>query len=807
MKIRNTLVIATLAASAGAARADYCPPHVSDFDSWGWTQSSQSGDAWMTPIVCSSNAHRQAVVDLVKADLGLGENWDYWDDILPDAANCNPDSWAGRLVNGAYAAQYIGENRDNDTFTHFACPDGILPDGSTVKFWLSQYVAYYVSEEGFDWECLADGDNAGGSDGYTYASNPSGNSALSLYYPWFWNKTVVDRASTLVHESTHEFAGHISNSACSNGASCDDVFMNANAQSFQVVFDAQAVDAYQREPGSRDLKIVNFGNDVCGYLPLLPDQERFSLVQVMQNKLKTCFQTVPPKSQWPASAFIDNVSGTIYDLASEPNGQDGTAYRIDVTNGAMWPCGKVCNPNDYVFNPNGNSGSRACNEAYQPGNAQVNADNRARCNSLNAQVAAGVTPAQHAALKSQAISMKSCISGFSDQYLDQVCTETMAGAHTVADIDQHWGIPDSYGYAYDAEEAIHACQARFCAAQPVDAWRQQAQAACFEWDDPAGCLPLACGDLAAIAADKGRDSFQYLDAVVCRASELARDFSGLTDKVTGCQAGFEDCLIHERYEAGWQAQLQGGECWSANLGAVDPLYTNRRLQIGTMSAERYAASDRGPGLLRSQCAQEEMECEALQAALHALAAKLAHEAASQRPIWKGPPLPDPWERLAGRFDRELAQSMSDLGAELADPQAPAAVPLARDLRIRRAAAMPEARVALSELIGRDTWFSAGGARFGQGVFSPQSLQRFGGAAPEHDAYGAPTAGFEPEIQALQTLAQRLDSREWQSEVALVTRLSATTYYDHMVALLNARTAQDVLAAHDALRADLARLRQ
>jgi hypothetical protein len=44
-----------------------------------------------------------------------------------------------------------------------------------------------------------------------------------------------------------------------------------------------------------------------------------------------------------------------------------------MVNGAMWPCQAVCNVADYTYNANGPSGSKACNEDWQSGNAARNA--------------------------------------------------------------------------------------------------------------------------------------------------------------------------------------------------------------------------------------------------------------------------------------------------------------------------------------------------------------------------------------------------------------------------------------------------
>ncbi len=794
---------------AADALADACPPSSNDFNTWGWLRGTQSGDDWMTEVVCDSPATRNAIRDMVVQRLGLDENWDYWEDIIADVPDCDPNTWAARTVNGGYAVEYVGIHRDNDTFTHFATATGILPGGEVVTHWLTQYVDFYISEEGYDWECLGDDDEPGGADGFLFASNPSSNSACTFYFPWFWNKTVMDRASTVVHEATHEFSGHVDDDACSNGASCDSSFMAANSQTFQILFDAQSVDAYQREAGSRELKVVNFGADVCGYLPLLPDGQRFAQVAVMQSKLNNCFESTPAQSAWPTAAFIDEVSGTIYDIVARPNGVAGTAYRIDMTNQSRWPCGKVCNTADFTWNANGTGGPRACNEQWQPGNAQVNADNRQHCRDLNAQVNAGVTPAERSSLLAQAANtMRPCIPGVSEQYIAHVCDQVMIGADHVDDIENAWPLADNIGYGYDAEEAIRGCQTRFCRTQPIDAWNGEAFDACFEWDDPAGCMPLACGDLEAIADSKGRDSFEYLNALVCRASELGRNIDALEAEAPICDRVFDECWIRENYLPLWQAQLAGGECWSEgvqNLG--DPLAIGRRLAVGTIDANRYVVSDQGVGLLRSECAMQKQECDALQASLAALHAKIARMNAGGRPAWRVPPLPDPWERLDGRYDREVLVEAAALGEQIMQPIGFADVPLSRNGRLLRLVNRPEARVALAELVGQDLYLSTGGARFAAGTFAPDRIARYSGPDAARDTHGLATDGFEDEVAALQMLAARVESREWQALMARAGELDGATYYTHLEALLGARDGVELLAAHDELQTDLQALRR
>ena len=90
--------------------------------------------------------------------------------------------------------------------------------------------------------------------------------------------------------------------------------------------------------------------------------------------------------------------------------------------------------------------------------------------------------------------MVSCAPGLSASFLNTVCATAASGATHVRDIAARWPeFPEDYGYVEDV--AIRSCQAKFCDRQPKEAWRTAASAACYEWDDSAGCLALACGEL------------------------------------------------------------------------------------------------------------------------------------------------------------------------------------------------------------------------------------------------------------------------------------------------------------------------
>lgn len=804
--IIGALLVLSLSTPAWAA--DWCPPNSSDFVAWGANDAVTSGDVWMSNVWCGSYVNgvlvplpsREPVINSVVDAMGLGQNWSRWAQLMSTVTACDPEAWSARFTNGAYFADYLGYHRLQTSFAQTASPGAIMPEGDWVTYWLARYVKYYTREDGWAPFCIATNDIAGTSDNrFVFASNPTNHDPLRVYFPWFWNLTAVDRASVLVHEATHQFSSHIGDGECLNKGSCDDAFGNGNAQTFTIYFNAQTMDAYRRKTDSTELEVYNYGQDFCGYVPLVPDAQRWAQVQSMQDRLMTVFKYLPPSSQWPPSAFIDFVWGTGLDFGDAPGGASGDAYRIDLVNSSRWPCGAVCTPADYDF---ASGGARACNENYQAGNIAINQQNRSLCFALNTQVALGVTPTQHASLRNRiANEAKPCLSGVSDTWVAQVCTQLSAQATKVEDLETQWSIPDMEFY-FDASHAIHACQASFCAQKHTAAWDTAGSAACFEWDDPYGCLKLACGDLAALQSQYGKGSPEYLKAVVCRSSELNRDFAGLADPESACSEAYQACILKERYEAAWAAQQAGGACWVRGSGSsptTDPLFVTLRDKAGTVAVENFLALDTTAHLATSRCLMENMTCLAQQAALDAALAKMIHDEARTRPVWKMPTLPDSWEKLRGRYDREVFNEMTRIGAELTDPTVTFG-PLSKNAGIVRLVSSPEASLAIAEAVGQDTYLKAGGSRFAKGIFNPTTLARFSSQA---DPYGLSAAGHSAELGALGRLNQRLSATQVETAFSKTARLTAPQAYGHLLALFNAKNGLELEVAFESFVTDAA----
>ncbi|MDP1922840.1 MAG: hypothetical protein Q8L14_41740 [Myxococcales bacterium] len=796
-----------LSLSSPAWGADWCPPSANDFTSWGARDAVTTGDVWMSGVWCGASVNgvlvplpsREPVINSFIDAMGLGQNWgSRWAALMSNVTSCDPESWSGRFANGAYFADYLGYHREQTSFVQSGSPWAVMPEGDIVKYWLARYIKYYTREDGWAPFCIATGD-VPNDNRFTNAANPDNHDPLRVYFPWFWVLSTVDRSSVLVHEATHQFSSHIGDGECANQGSCDPVFGSGNAQTLTIIFAAQAMDAYRRAPDSSQLEVYNYGQDFCGYVPLIPDAQRFALVQSMQLRLMNTFKYPPPQSEWPPSAFIDFVWGTGLDFGDNAGGASGSAYRIDLVNGSRWPCGAVCTLADYDF---ATGGTRACNENYQAGNVAINQQNKALCLALNTQVAGGVTQTQHALLRNKVTSeAKPCLAGVSDAWVAQVCSQLSSQATKVEDLETNWSIPDME-FHFDASRAIHACQASFCAQKHTTAWDTAASAACFDWDDPYGCLKLACGDLAALQNQYGKSSPEYLKAVVCRSSELNRDFAGLADPTSACSEKYTACLLEERYQAAWAAQQAGGACWVRGSGSsptTDPLFVTLRDKAGTVAVENFLALDTVSHLATSRCLMENVTCQMEAAALDAALAKLIHDEAKTRPVWKVPTLPDSWEKLKGRYDRDVFNEMDRIGAALTDPTVTFG-PLSKNPALARLVASPEASLAIAAVVGQDTYLKAGGSRFAKGIFNPAVLTRYG---TEADPYGFSTAAHTAELSALGRLNQRLSATQVETAFSKTNRLTAPQAYGHVLALFNAKNGVELEAAFEAFVADAA----
>ena len=71
----------------------------------------------------------------------------------------------------------------------------------------------------------------------TFATHFNGiDDYTELYWPFFYNQNVFQRAATIVHESRHDDVGHDGGTACGNGGSCDVSWATNGANRYQVLY-------------------------------------------------------------------------------------------------------------------------------------------------------------------------------------------------------------------------------------------------------------------------------------------------------------------------------------------------------------------------------------------------------------------------------------------------------------------------------------------------------------------------------------------------------------------------------------------
>jgi hypothetical protein len=784
--MRSVTFLAVLMLIASTAKAEPCPPTPADFARWGVLPSDASGDDWLGRRWCGTPtpagptgadpAARAAVIASVRANMGLDRS-DEWEQFLDQTSSCE-SNWGLRLMNGGYFGDLVGESRDQDSLRHRLTPLAGIPGRyPVITRWSSQWVNHYTSDIGHDFEC---GDMPTRTGGWVLnASNPA-IGANNLFYPWFWLSAVPSRAGTLIHEAAHEFSNHIGNERCINGGSCDRAFGEANATTFGVTFQMQSVDAYQKAAG-RELAVANFGDGTCGYLPLLPQALRRHTIDEALWRMQRAFEVPNDWDTYPAAIRLVN--------DTRP-GRDRTVLvpELDIRNGVQWACDVVCPMADFET-----GGARYCDEARQPANVERNATNGSRCRAINAEAAAGVSAAELGRLRERVITdMVGCAPGLSQSYLSTVCNTAASGATNVAEIESRWPeFPEDYGYI--EAEAIRACQSKFCDRQPKAPWRTAASAACYEWDDSTGCLALACGELADAEAEGGREGVEYLEAVVCRRSELATGGLRLARGVASCQEQHDRCVTVERYGAAWDEYVGGGECWApaAGVAATDPLFTNAYASIGIGTATNWASVNGvGADYLLSECTVTRLACEAHQAAVLATIAGIVSEHERTRPS-DPPPMPRDLESR-GVFDRQLVDALIAWRSAL--DALPASSSISRDSTFLRLAKIPEATVGTAHLAGYGTFVAAGGAHFASEWINPAviTLYRGGGAGP--DPYAMPLSEFASDIAALGAMASDLESTATHSALMNAESIGLEAGFEYARALLAARSGSEARAA-------------
>jgi hypothetical protein len=755
-----------LLAVPGSVHAQQC-----DFSQNGWMDPVTSMDNDIIKYWCSgAPASTSANVQYYWDSLYLGED-DYWEQPLDCA---DPNQHYIRLLNAAAALQAIFRSLQNTS----------RPSQSA---WAYNYLDDFVwphSTNSYTADCDYD----------TIASNPDWPSTGStiLHYQFFWKRSAPIRASTLVHEATHDDVGHESDDSCPRGGSCDVMYGLYNAQTMQINSLDQMVRAYQKNFATNELEVANLGSDTCGFLPFLSPAARVEASTLIRDKIDNNFTS---------SAF--GPPGMCYQYTSDPKQKygdykwlvDGEGYEH-----ARWDCAKICKLADFMPN-----GAKACNEQWQTGNTAVNQANYATCTDANAKVAAGLTPQQYTkAVLDFYWALKPCIPGVSDAYLTQYCSGLSASASNVTSIEAGWTLPDQVGY-FDSDAAMVDCQRTYCDQKFQASWVTTARTACYEWDDPGfGCMKEMCGDLAALKTSYGDTSKEYFMAVQCRRHyfENGGDTQAYVDQQQVedvCKKVYVECKNSEAYAA-WAKGKGAGTCSLFVAGLPVPSAGQYNLaalaDMDSMDYTTFNASHATAPI--DKCVSAQKLCEAARA----LAAKLVSETilASKQPYaissLLNKPNPSPYTTYRSPIDanmRGLAEVAA--GSQMRRAVTPKA---AR----RFLAATPEMLHSLSLGMGKNNFFATFGTKNLERVFGAAALTKYAGAQIKID--DSADAALKTALQnadAFRKTRERCESQATSDLLATAAgKLTRAQLYGFMQAITKADSAAQLDAALDQIGA-------
>lgn len=324
-----------------------------------------------------------------------------------------------------------------------------------------------------------------------------------------YNSTVVNRGSTLVHETVHQDEGHVDEEDCSpDNVSCDEVYGIYNSNTMQINFLHDALVTFETQTvNGTKLRKVSRSGDTCRWISTFSAEERDQIT----SRANSCMNRFA-ESAW---------SGWKQALRDE----------VDVRRAeGEWSC-PACSNAQYTFNPNQCSQpAYACNETMNPQNVAVNAQNRGACqlyNDLLDDPGAGpdtIADAQHQKLLHSA----AC----------KPPTPAASAAYCVARLDTatHVSQLDPCGWmetVHDADIDALSCAQEFCRRKfASDPWAQD--------EDPYGCIDYLCGD------DLCTGDWTVSNAVCGKGFFLADgnpEYYVATCEQDGCRADLIECVI------------------------------------------------------------------------------------------------------------------------------------------------------------------------------------------------------------------------------------------------------------------------
>lgn len=423
------------------AESCVCPPAAA------MSLASTRDNVWRAKW-CSS----QSLIDTLWFGLNLDEVGDLWDEGWGYEDVCNDNLFLSRLFNAGFIVREVQK-----IAPHF--PENTSPNYGH-KWWNFVNVK---EDDGFEPRCCNDNlDNC-----CLWATHYCCATSTDLCLAWAFQRGAADRSSTLVHEATHEDEGHIDDDDCANGGSCDTYYgaYNANTMQINYLYDAAAAYLLETVNNVKQRQVSIFsdsGKQMCGFIPLLTEAERDTLLSDVKDRLDSNFE-----------------SGSVFVMYTD-------ADAVDDAKDTPWECAN-CKTSDYTFSQQTYGDNKACNEITNKGNVNVNAGLRAACQAYNNKIATASGSSAFAAIKAELYTATTgkCL-GCKEEDTDAFCASQKASAATVDDLDPH-GMLSSCGYMYERD-----CLQEYCHEKFQSSWASHAGDA--NWDDPRGCLDAVCGN-------------------------------------------------------------------------------------------------------------------------------------------------------------------------------------------------------------------------------------------------------------------------------------------------------------------------
>ena len=430
--------------SVAAAETCDCPP-----------TNAMSISSTLDPKWRAQWCSNQSVIDELWYGLNLDLTGDLWDEGWGYEDPCNDNLFLSRLFNAGFIIREV-----QAIAQHFPEPNS---PNAGHKWW--DFV-HEKEDDGFEPKCC--NANLTATPCCLWATHFDAAISTNLCLAWGFNRGAADRSSTLVHEATHEDESHISDNACLNGASCDTQYgaYNANTMEINYLYDAAAAYKIETVNNVKRRKVSLFMDlesckQMCGYIPLLEEDERNTLLGSVKARLDNNFQL-----------------GAVF-----PNYID--ADDIDKAKGTPWDCAN-CETSNYTFSVQTFGENQACNEITNHQNIGVNQDNRAACQEFNAKIGTTSDAAGYAQIKNELMVSLTPCQPCKEQHTKDYCAAQKATASTVGELDPY-GILSSCGYSVESECLQSYCQEKF-----QKSWANQASNP--SWDDPRGCLDAVCGN-------------------------------------------------------------------------------------------------------------------------------------------------------------------------------------------------------------------------------------------------------------------------------------------------------------------------